>query len=447
MLSSQNNGGTVTRFIVGFALISFFVGAIGCDSTADTDANPAETNLQENAPDEESDGSESEATPDAGEETQESEESTETPEGPTFVEEAPLLLDAVEPGKLIQVEPGGDTSCSRGTPFRFFVRGGTVNKVVIDFGGGGACWDEVTCSVAGAIFQEEAPDFDTINGALALGALGGMYNADEEQNPFKDWYLVHIPYCTGDIHWGNTTHVYNDDLTIEHKGNINAQTVLSWIEDQFEAPSELFVTGCSAGSYGAILHSASLADQYPNTKITVMGDSGAGIITEDWFAESFPNWNVDPTLPDWYVALGKEVADLEITDVYADIANHYPNVRFSHYSSAFDSNQEFYLQAMGGDVSTWSGQLFEVLTEIYSRTENFTYYISPGEMHCVMPYDLLYAPVATEVPVISWVKDLMDNPELPAPIQCEGDVCTDDLWCQECATAENPGWYCYHCKN
>ena len=37
------------------------------------------------------------------------------------------------------VEPGGDTICSRGQPWAFFFRPGVVNKLVVEFQGGGAC--------------------------------------------------------------------------------------------------------------------------------------------------------------------------------------------------------------------------------------------------------------------------------------------------------------------
>src|SRR5215210_4000630 len=40
--------------------------------------------------------------------------------------------------------PGGETRCARGTPFKYFVRRGSVNRVIIDFRGGGACWDYFT---------------------------------------------------------------------------------------------------------------------------------------------------------------------------------------------------------------------------------------------------------------------------------------------------------------
>lgn len=39
----------------------------------------------------------------------------------------------------------GDTICARGTSYAFFFRRGTVNKLVVEFEGGGACWDKETC--------------------------------------------------------------------------------------------------------------------------------------------------------------------------------------------------------------------------------------------------------------------------------------------------------------
>ena len=38
------------------------------------------------------------------------------------------------------IEPGGDTLCSDGTPYRFFVHPGNTTKLMVYFEGGGACW-------------------------------------------------------------------------------------------------------------------------------------------------------------------------------------------------------------------------------------------------------------------------------------------------------------------
>ena len=42
------------------------------------------------------------------------------------------------------VVPGGDTICSDGSPYRFFVHRGDPGKLLIEFEGGGACWSGST---------------------------------------------------------------------------------------------------------------------------------------------------------------------------------------------------------------------------------------------------------------------------------------------------------------
>ncbi len=37
-------------------------------------------------------------------------------------------------------EPGGETTCSDGSPFRFFARPGDPEKLLVYFQGGGGCW-------------------------------------------------------------------------------------------------------------------------------------------------------------------------------------------------------------------------------------------------------------------------------------------------------------------
>ena len=44
------------------------------------------------------------------------------------------------------VAPGGATACSHGTPYTFFVSPGTVNKLLVEFEGGGCCFDALTCA-------------------------------------------------------------------------------------------------------------------------------------------------------------------------------------------------------------------------------------------------------------------------------------------------------------
>jgi hypothetical protein len=64
-----------------------------------------------------------------------------------------------------------------------------VNRLVIEFRGGGACWNDLTCSISGSLFQETA-DAD----AAVLSESVGIYQHSNLDNPFKDWHHVYIPY-------------------------------------------------------------------------------------------------------------------------------------------------------------------------------------------------------------------------------------------------------------
>ena len=44
-----------------------------------------------------------------------------------------------------------------------------------------------------------------------------FYDKSHPDNPIKNWHHIVIPYCTGDIHWGN-----NDKLYTKENGEINS---------------------------------------------------------------------------------------------------------------------------------------------------------------------------------------------------------------------------------
>ena len=83
---------------------------------------------------------------------------------------------------------------------------------------------------------------------------------------------------------------------INHKGAVNVRAVLSWIYANFSQPEKIFVTGCSAGSYGSLMWAAHLAKHYPQSKIYQLGDSGAGVITKSFLKDSFSQWNATPAV-------------------------------------------------------------------------------------------------------------------------------------------------------
>lgn len=313
------------------------------------------------------------------------------------------------------IEPGGETTCARGDDFRFFVRGGTVNKLAIVFDGGGACWDATTCGLADAIFSPTADE--------ELPEPGdGIGDKTNPENPFKDWYHVFIPYCTGDIHWGDSVMTYQpegdgDPITIQHKGRVNTQAVLDWVYERFEQPETIFVTGVSAGAYGSIGWAPHIIQHYPNSYVVQLGDSGAGVITDTFFEDSFPSWNADALIPDWIEGLDVPLTELKLENLYIELANHYPNSFFSQFNTDNDENQRFYYTAMGGLDEDWSPKMHEKIDAIIEGAPTFRSYIAGGIQHVVLPYPEFYTYTVGETRLRDWVADIA-NGEPVENVQC-----------------------------
>lgn len=333
-------------------------------------------------------------------------------------EAGPLpTLDELEDG-WNELRPGGDTVCSRGTEFSFFVDRGTVDKVVIDFMGGGACWDAATCGAANPLFIDAVDPFrEALHGGSIIGfgtsgniydrgTFGGIYDRERSDNPLRDWHHVVIPYCTGDVHWGDARQDY-DGVAIEHRGAVNARAVLAWVYANFSAPEQILVTGCSAGSLGSILWSADVMQHYPDTQVIQLGDSDAGVITEEFYREDFPRWNAEPAYPTFIPALAEPSGALRIEDFYVAIGAQYPTNFVSQFNSAFDSTQPIFYAVMGGDAQAWSTEMRASLDAIAAATDNFAAFVPAGTLHCVLPRDELYTITADGRPFLDWFDELI----------------------------------------
>ena len=322
----------------------------------------------------------------------------EPPPGP----EVPVTLPELEPGVWNAFSPGGETICSDGSPYSYYVYPGTVNKVVIDFEGGGACWDGATCGEGGP-YQPSIPDPEG-----RLEGLSGIYDKANPDNPVGDWYHVFVSYCTADIHLGDSVETYNTgdgEITINHSGQNNVDAVLRWVEREFSAPESVFVTGCSAGAYGAALYTPRIAGAYPDADVTELGDCGAGVIPESFVMgeDGLNRWNVDAVLPE-AVDLTEGVPATFLADAYVAIGQAHPEVTLAQYNSLYDGVQiGFYARQLGLDpedpevqreaADLWVPGLLASLQEIQvGLPTSFSSYISllddnedrPGTAHCVI---------------------------------------------------------------
>ena len=338
----------------------------------------------------------------------------------------------LEPGVWTAFTPGGDTVCADGSPYTYYVRPGTVNKVVVDFQGGGACWDDGTCS------QPSSPDNDFegvyVNGVYGPPGSQGIYDHDNAGNPFGDWHHVFIPYCTADIHWGDNVATYTgpegEMFTVNHKGAVNVRAVLEWLFENFEAPEDAFVTGCSAGAYGSILWTPQIEQRYPATDVYQLGDSGAGVVTADFVDKVRTQWDAEEAFPAFVPALDPEQNDVLQTgfleNVYAEVGEFYPGSVVSQYNTLYDGVQTFFYGLMKEAEPTpelseeWSSEMVASLATIeeMNSADNFYSYVSTfddndsqddGTAHCIITKDEFYTESVNGVPLTDWLNDMVSE--------------------------------------
>jgi hypothetical protein len=326
----------------------------------------------------------------------------------------------LKPATVNVIKPGAPTICSRGTEYVFFVIPGARDKVIIEFEGGGACWDERTCNVP-SLFKAEV---DVAKHTVDLTGSQNWYDHGDARHPMKDWTHVFIPYCTGDIHWGDNVKTYTSadpatpPITINHKGAVNTTAALNWVYAQFPAPQKLFVTGCSAGGYGSILWAPHVQKHYAGARVYHFSDSAAGVITPDFFQRSFPSWNVERNFPS-FVAPFASVTSLTV--MYKAIAAYYPSNTYSQFNTLFDDNQTFYYVAMGGtDEKAWSAQMRASLAEIHAAAPKFRTFMAAGQQHCILPKPNFYESEAGGTKLTDWLSKMVND----QPIE--------DAYCPDC---------------
>ena len=341
-------------------------------------------------------------------------------------------------GQWTSFSPGGDTLCADGSAYTYYVRPGTVNKVVVDFQGGGACWSDGTCGGPVAVYQP------SVTGAPGTASSPqkevGLYDHANANNPVKDWYHVYISYCTADIHLGDSVQTYttsSGSKTVYHNGQKNVAGVLSWVKKNFSAPEAVFVTGCSAGAYGAALYTPQIAAAYPNADVTELGDCGAGVIPESFVtgSDGLKRWNIGAVLPAGVDLTGGVPATF-LADAYVAIGKMYPKVTLAQYNSQYDGTQIYFYALQRGlnpndpaafqaATLAWVSGLKMSLGKIQTALPgSFSSYTSafddnpntPGTAHCIITRPEFYTLTTSGVLFTDWLSSLLNDPAPPAPV-------------------------------
>ena len=187
------------------------------------------------------------------------------------------------------------TRCGDGSPYAFWVRlppsGKPSEKVAIDLQGGGVCIfkdDPAGCSGVPADLFSATDDPHPTTGLMSTSA---------SDNPFSDWTMVFLPYCTQDVHIGGgvTTVLTSGDgdpspITVNRYGAVNVRAALRYVRDVLwqdlaatEAegyrPDRLTVLfgGESAGGFGVNYNYHYLLDDLRWAHTTAIPDAGLAL--------------------------------------------------------------------------------------------------------------------------------------------------------------------------
>ena len=312
--------------------------------------------------------------------------------------------------------------------FSFWARKGSSKNLVVYFEGGGACWDNLTCTFPIAGLPAQVPQFfvPQVPPGTDPSALGGIFRSNHAANPVADWNMVYIPYCTGDIHAGSATKTYTSvghpvlgiprgaPITIQHRGFDNFMVVLEWMRKNFDKPKNLLVTGASAGGYGATINSPWLGRAFPQAHLYVLADASQGVTTAG-FDNGNPgrgSWN--PQLAPWVFA-----ADTASSEIMRRAALGQPHAKMAQFTTSFDGVQIGFYGVMkqfygpGGSCPNpaidWYQQMSRQIVADATQVGNFRFYMAGGQYHTLLRDDNFYNETSAGPAFAGWLGDMLAN--------------------------------------
>ena len=212
--------------------------------------------------------------------------------GKTVLVKHPELKGEPEIGKWYRITPAG-TKSSDGSEWHGLIRLGTKNKVVVYFFGGGASINGYT--------SERGKEFFATNASVQDFVASGGIGSSAEENPFKDWTFLVLPYASGDFHSGTGEYHYTDggkEKIVYHNGYNNYSAFMDAAKPYVGEPDTLLVTGFSAGGFGTSLLADDVIDRFPSAQnVTVCVDSSL-LLYDGWHETAVGLWQSPEEISD-----------------------------------------------------------------------------------------------------------------------------------------------------
>ena len=320
-------------------------------------------------------------------------------------------------GKWTWVAVSG-SRCRDGSPTGVGIRlNPSSTKVAIYLEGGGACFNTATCAIALASFGKAT--FDAW--AATVGQLG-IFDDGAADNPIKDWNVVYVPYCSGDVHAGSASgaDVPNGPQDQDFVGYENMGHYLGRLVPTFADATHVLLTGVSAGGFGAAFNYHRVAAAFCPIPVTLIDDSGPPL-ADDYLAPCLQKkwrelWNLAAALP-------TECADCTLPSGgglvnYADhLAATWPNSRLGLISSTRDSViSTFFGYGADGCTKTtpipgdvYAEGLMDLRDNHLSSASGWGSYYVDSTTHTYLIGPGFYLAQVNGVKLTQWMRDLLSG--------------------------------------
>ena len=312
--------------------------------------------------------------------------------------------------------------------FSFWARRTGSKNTVVYFEGGGACWDDLTCTFPmSPAVPPQVPQFfmPAIPADTDPATFDGIFKTDNPANPMRGWNMVYIPYCTGDLHTGSATKQYVNvghpvlplpsTFPIEHRGFDNFMVVLDWMKKNIDAPRKVVVAGSSAGGYGATANFPWVRRAWPQARTYVIADASQGVTTPafDTGDPGRNSWNMQ--LAPWVFGTNPSlIAGPEIMRV---AAQGQPRARVAQFTTTMDAVQIAFYGVMkqfygpGGSCPNpavdWTQQMTATLQSYTTDTPNFRYYLAAGDYHTLLRSPQFYSETSPGISFNTWTANML----------------------------------------
>lgn len=251
--------------------------------------------------------------------------------------------------------PVAGMSCADGSPTGIGLLPGRSDKVLFYLSPGGACWGSTACG----------PDILRAFGASAytmvqLLASGTIFDRTLAGNPFHDWTFVFVPYCTGDVHAGQSE-ASHGGVPWQHRGWANLHAAVAATTGGLPRPAELVVAGSSAGGFGALAaYDLMRAEWDPagGTSAMLLDDSGQTFVgaampqplLQRWWSV----WRLDQTIGTIFPG-----SDSNLSVIWPTLHARHPTDRLALVSTLHDATMIGFFADADLQIEPMSATTFE----------------------------------------------------------------------------------------